>query len=68
MLSFSLRWQAPDFIAIQQAPSTSCVKITPDVSGSYTHDDPLPEARSMLNFIHLPDGTILGLNGAGMGE
>ncbi|TEB14488.1 copper radical oxidase [Coprinellus micaceus] len=61
------RWQAPDFIAIQQAPSTSCVKITPDVSGSYTHDDPLPEARSMLNFIHLPDGTILGLNGAGMG-
>lgn len=61
------RWQAPDFIAIQQAPSTSCVRITPDVSGSYTHDDALPEARSMLNFIQLPDGTILGLNGAATG-
>jgi hypothetical protein len=29
-------------------------KITPDVSHSYTHDDRLPEARSMLNLIQLP--------------
>ncbi|KAJ2915272.1 hypothetical protein MD484_g5153, partial [Candolleomyces efflorescens] len=61
------RWWAQDFVPLQQAPSTSCVKITPDVSHSYTHDDPLPEARSMLNLIQLPDGTVLGLNGAGTG-
>ncbi|KAJ2926787.1 hypothetical protein H1R20_g10295, partial [Candolleomyces eurysporus] len=60
-------WWAQDFIPLQQAPSTSCVKITPDVSQSYTHDDPLPEARSMLNLIQLPDGTVLGLNGAATG-
>ncbi|TFK16812.1 copper radical oxidase [Coprinopsis marcescibilis] len=61
------RWYAPDFIPLNEVPSTSCVSITPDVSGSYIHDDPLPEARSMLNLIQLPDGTVLGLNGAGTG-
>ena len=65
---FECRWWAQDFVPLQQAPSTSCVKITPDVSHSYTHDDPLPEARSMLNLIQLPDGTVLGLNGAGTGK
>ncbi|KAK0505103.1 copper radical oxidase [Armillaria luteobubalina] len=47
--------------------STSCVTISPDVSGSYTQDDPLPEGRSMANFIFLPDGRILCLNGANLG-
>ncbi|KAG2012259.1 hypothetical protein CC2G_012291 [Coprinopsis cinerea AmutBmut pab1-1] len=61
------RWNSKDFIPILQAPSRSCVKISPDISGSYTHDDELPEGRSMLNLIHLPDGTILGLNGAAIG-
>ncbi|KAG7446598.1 glyoxal oxidase [Guyanagaster necrorhizus] len=47
--------------------STSCVTISPDVSGSYSQDDPLPEGRSMANFIFLPDGRILCLNGANLG-
>ena len=28
----------------------------------------MPESRSMSNFIALPDGTLLSLNGAGLGE
>ncbi|KAJ7495844.1 copper radical oxidase, partial [Mycena galericulata] len=47
--------------------STSCVKITPDYNKTYTHDDPLPEGRSMGNLIFLPDGRILCLNGARTG-
>jgi hypothetical protein len=47
--------------------SNSCVKITPDASGSYTHDDPLPEGRSMANLVFLPTGKILCLNGANLG-
>ncbi|KAK0476749.1 glyoxal oxidase [Armillaria novae-zelandiae] len=37
--------------------STSC--------GSYTQDDPLPEGRSMANFIFLPDGRVLCTAGYG---
>lgn len=51
----------------QRAASTSCVKITPDVSKSYVHDDPLPDRRSMTNLVLLPDGKILCLNGARSG-
>ncbi|THU94176.1 DUF1929-domain-containing protein [Dendrothele bispora CBS 962.96] len=47
--------------------SKSCVKITPDVSPSYTHDDPLPVGRSMANFIHLPNGKLFCLNGVETG-
>ncbi|KAJ7745446.1 glyoxal oxidase, partial [Mycena maculata] len=47
--------------------STSCVKITPDYSQTYTHDDPLPEGRSMGNLVFLPDGRVLCLNGARTG-
>ncbi|KDR81169.1 hypothetical protein GALMADRAFT_265004 [Galerina marginata CBS 339.88] len=61
------RWSSPDFVPIAQPASTSCVKITPDVSESYVHDDPLPERRSMTNFILLPDGKVLCLNGARTG-
>jgi hypothetical protein len=43
------------------------VKITPDLSGSYVTDDALPQARSMANFIALPNGKVLNLNGAGLG-
>lgn len=49
------------------AASTSCATITPDVSPSYTRDDPLPEGRSMANLIYLPTGKILCLNGARTG-
>ncbi|TDL21723.1 glyoxal oxidase [Rickenella mellea] len=47
--------------------STSCVTITPDVSGSYTHEDPLPEGRSITNAIMLPNSKLLLLNGANTG-
>ncbi|KIK69166.1 hypothetical protein GYMLUDRAFT_153319 [Collybiopsis luxurians FD-317 M1] len=47
--------------------STSCVKITPDVSSSYVQDDPLPIGRSMANLIFLPNGKIVCLNGVRTG-
>ncbi|KAF8962438.1 glyoxal oxidase [Flammula alnicola] len=60
-------WTSPSFVPILQPASTSCVKITPDVSKSYVPDDPLPKRRSMANFVLLPDGKVLCLNGAQMG-
>ncbi|KXN90309.1 Galactose oxidase [Leucoagaricus sp. SymC.cos] len=62
------QWSDPGFVAIQQKASTSCVKITPDVSPNYQHDDPLPDGRSMANFILLPDGTVFCVNGARFGK
>ncbi|KJA20047.1 copper radical oxidase [Hypholoma sublateritium FD-334 SS-4] len=61
------QWLSPSFIPPTFPASTSCVKLTPDVSGSYVEDDPLPAARSMANFVLLPDGRILCLNGGGLG-
>lgn len=63
-----LRWYDQNFVAVTQPASTSCVRITPDVSGSYTEDDPLPEGRSMGSLIALPNGKMLCLNGAGLGK
>ncbi|KAI0305706.1 glyoxal oxidase [Multifurca ochricompacta] len=51
----------------QHGTSSSCVQITPDVSPSYNHVDPLPEGRTMGNLILLPTGQVLCLNGAGTG-
>ncbi|KAF5361893.1 hypothetical protein D9756_002032 [Leucocoprinus leucothites] len=61
------QWSDPNFIAIKEKASTSCVKITPDVSPSYQHDDPLPDGRTMANFVLLPDGTVFCTNGAKFG-
>ncbi|KAF8159168.1 copper radical oxidase [Crassisporium funariophilum] len=61
------QWTSPDFIISSQPASTSCVTIQPDVSKSYLKTDPLPERRSMANFILLPDGKLLCLNGARTG-
>ncbi|KAJ7091855.1 glyoxal oxidase [Mycena belliarum] len=47
--------------------SSSCVRLTPDISGKYTRDDSLPQGRSMPNLISLPDGRVLCLNGARTG-
>ncbi|KAH9942381.1 DUF1929-domain-containing protein [Epithele typhae] len=55
-------WEIVDYPA-----STSCVRITPDLSRSYVQDDPLPEGRSMGQFINLPNGKLLMLNGAETG-
>lgn len=63
LVRWSVDWDIASFPA-----SPSCVKITPDLSGSYTHDDPLPEGRSMANLVFLPDGRILCLNGARTGS
>ncbi|KAF9010670.1 copper radical oxidase [Cyathus striatus] len=61
------RWTSPNFIIPTYGASTSCVKLTPDQSGTYQRDDPFPEARVMANFIALPNGKVLNLNGAAMG-
>lgn len=47
--------------------SSSCVKITPDKSGSYEQEDPLFEGRSMTSLVALPNGKVLCLNGANTG-
>jgi hypothetical protein len=60
------RWNTNWNIAANPT-STSCVQLTPDVSRSYTHVDPLPTGRSMGNLILLPNGLILCLNGANTG-
>lgn len=61
------QWLSPDFIKNDTPALTSCVKITPDSSKSYVQEDPLPEARVMMNLIYLPDGKILALNGGRKG-
>ncbi|KAF8348212.1 glyoxal oxidase [Amanita rubescens] len=61
-------WYDQNFVPVTQPASPSCVRITPDNSGSYVEDDPLPEARSMGSLIALPNGKMLFLNGtAGYG-
>jgi hypothetical protein len=62
------QWSDPSFVAVQQRASASCVKITPDVSPNYGHDDPLPDGRTMGNLILLPDGTVFCTNGARVGK
>ncbi|KAF8894230.1 copper radical oxidase [Gymnopilus junonius] len=57
-------WTTPDFVPVALHASTSCVKITPDLSRAYLHDDPLPQGRIMASLILLPDGKVLCINGA----
>jgi len=52
---------------MQLVASVSCVKLMPDFSGNYFHDEDLPEGRVMMNMINLPDGKILVLNGGRKG-
>lgn len=61
------QWTQAGLVLIDIPGSTSCVKISPDVSSSWEDEDPLPEGRVMGNGILLPDGTVLVINGAGMG-
>ena len=50
-----------------------CSSITPEdangnlLSKSYTHEEDLPQGRSMGQFIHLPDGQMVIVNGAERG-
>lgn len=55
-------------ITVQYPADSSCVYISPDAPNpTWQFDDSLPEARVMGNFITLPDGTSLLLNGASTG-
>ncbi|KAJ7217754.1 glyoxal oxidase [Mycena pura] len=56
-----------DWDIASMAASTSCVRITPDISKSYTKDDSMLEGRSMASLISLPDGRVLCLSGAKLG-
>ncbi len=49
------------------AADPSCVKITPDVDINWYTDDSLDTGRTMGEFINLPDGRFLFLNGAHLG-
>ncbi|KAJ3486444.1 hypothetical protein NLI96_g4231 [Meripilus lineatus] len=60
------RWKT-DWNIAQYTASTSCVSITPDVSGNYKEEDDILEPRAMGNFINLPNGQLLYVNGAGTG-
>ncbi|KAF7971613.1 hypothetical protein HWV62_20712 [Athelia sp. TMB] len=60
-------WEKVGFNIPEYAASPSCVTITPDVSGNYTEEDPLPEGRTMGNLILLPDGTVFMTNGGATG-
>ncbi|KAF8334884.1 glyoxal oxidase N-terminus-domain-containing protein, partial [Cantharellus anzutake] len=52
---------------VNRPASNNCVRITPDGGGSWSGDAPLPEGRTMGNFILLPDGKIWLGNGARTG-
>ncbi|KAH8119307.1 glyoxal oxidase [Phellopilus nigrolimitatus] len=51
----------------QYPASSSCVKISPDLSGSYQQEDALSTGRAMTSLVLLPTGKILCFNGANTG-
>ncbi|BGP45591.1 hypothetical protein JCM10450v2_001410 [Rhodotorula kratochvilovae] len=60
------QWTTNWNIAGYPADST-CVSMTPDVSTDWVDEEPLPEGRVMGNWILLPDGRLVLLNGIGKG-
>ncbi|KAK4052086.1 hypothetical protein OIV83_002380 [Microbotryomycetes sp. JL201] len=60
------QWVTTWNIAAYPADST-CVSMTPDVSTDWVDEDGLPEPRVMGNFIFLPDGRLVLLNGIAKG-
>ncbi|PPQ72942.1 hypothetical protein CVT24_000185 [Panaeolus cyanescens] len=61
------QWTSSSFNPPIYPASSSCVRLTPDLSSSYVKEVNLPEPRSMANFIALPNGKILNINGARLG-
>ncbi|UZJ57508.1 hypothetical protein CBS101457_006828 [Exobasidium rhododendri] len=60
--------EAGPAVSVTERPaSTNCAQITPLVSSAWTNVDPLPEGRSMGNFVILPDGTLWFGNGVKTG-
>lgn len=60
------QWVTNWNIAGYPADST-CVSMTPDVSTDWVDEESLPEGRVMGNFIYLPDGRLVLINGIGKG-
>lgn len=60
------QWVLTWNIAAYPADST-CVSMTPDVSTEWVDEEPLPEGRVMGNWIFLPDGRLVLINGIGKG-
>ncbi|BGO97295.1 Copper radical oxidase [Rhodotorula toruloides ATCC 204091] len=60
------QWTTNWNIAGYPADST-CVSMTPDVSTDWVDEEPLPEGRVMGNWIFLPDGRLVLINGIGKG-
>jgi len=60
------QWVTTWNIASYPADST-CVSMTPDVSTAWVDEEPLPEGRVMGNWIFLPDGRLVLINGIGKG-
>lgn len=52
---------------VSYGASDSCVTISPDIDLEWQTTDPLTVGRSMGQFINLPDGRLLYLNGAALG-
>lgn len=46
---------------------STCVSMTPDLSTRWMDEEPLPQGRGMGNWIYLPDGRLVLLNGIGRG-
>jgi hypothetical protein len=57
----------PAVMVTQKPASTSCTQISPLVDPVWRDQDPLPEGRSMGQFINLPDGTLWFGNGVKTG-
>ncbi|KAF8300508.1 DUF1929-domain-containing protein [Clavulina sp. PMI_390] len=60
-------WNPAANVIIDIPADSACVRISPDADAKWEDDTSVPEGRTMGNFILLPDGTILLLNGGGMG-
>ncbi|KAF8284579.1 DUF1929-domain-containing protein [Clavulina sp. PMI_390] len=60
-------WNPTTNVIIDTPAVSSRVRISPDGDAKREDDTSLPESRTMGNFILLRDGTILLLNGGGMG-
>lgn len=57
----------PRVMVTQRPASTSCTQITPLGDAQWRDQDPLPEGRSMGQFINLPDGRLWFGNGVTTG-
>ncbi|PWN44020.1 DUF1929-domain-containing protein [Ceraceosorus guamensis] len=66
-------YTAPTVNILQREASKDCSSITPeDANGKqtgagYVHEEDLPQGRTMGQFIHLPDETMVIVNGANKG-